>query len=137
MSIFGWLVEYLQGEPEFPEPETPNGHGEPHPPAGGFSVQAQALVSASADWEEVSGALKKARDLAVEHGWGQPLIFGHEATLANIGGFHDSFNETISAAAHDGHVITGLIADGLVETANDYSSTDQTQGAAFRDFERN
>jgi hypothetical protein len=117
------------------EPELPAGAGEPHAPGGGFSVQAQDLVNASKEWDELSGDMVDVRQKC-ETGWGLPGIFGYADTLYTVGRLHDAFNRKACDAAWDGHVITGLVANGLVEVANDFSNTDTTTGENFRDYKR-
>ena len=117
------------------EPELPSDAGEPHPPSGGFSVQAQDLVNAATEWDELSTDMVAVR-LKCETGWGLPMIFGAADTLYTVGRLHSAFNRKACDAAWDGHVITGLVANGLVETANDFSDTDTTTGDNFRDYER-
>jgi hypothetical protein len=117
------------------EPELPAGAGEPHPPSGGFSVQAQDLVNAAKEWDELSGDLVEVR-AKCETGWGLPGIFGLADTLYTVGRLHAAFNQKACDAAFDGHVITGLVANGLVEVANDFSNTDTTTGENFLDYTR-
>jgi len=117
------------------EPELPPGAGEPHAPGGGFSVQAQDLVNAATEWDQLSTDMVDVRTKC-ETGWGLPMIFGAADTLYTVGRLHDAFNQKACDAAWDGHVITGLVANGLVETANDFSNTDSTTGDNFRDYQR-
>ena len=117
------------------EPELPAGAGEAHAPSGGFSVQAQDLVNAAKEWDELSGDMVDVR-MKCETGWGLPGIFGFADTLYTVGRLHQAFNEKACDAAWDGHVITGLVANGLVEVANDFSNTDTTTGENFRDYKR-
>ena len=117
--------------PQDPEVDVPPGHGEEHPPSGGYSVQAQDLVAASHAWDDLSTALGSAVPLASE-GWGYPGIFGMHDTLFVSGRLHMHINKVLVNACSDGKAITRLLADGLVETANDYSGTDASQGEPFR-----
>lgn len=117
--------------PQDPDVGAPQGHGEAHPPAGGFTVQAQDLVNAATAWDGVSSALQKAWSLTQE-GWGYPGIFGMHDTLFTAGRLHMLVNQVIVNGCADGQAFTGLLADGLVDTANDFSNTDTTQGDAFR-----
>jgi hypothetical protein len=121
-------------QPRFPEPEIPDGHGDPHAPAGGFSVQAQDLVSASLMWDEISSALVNARNLMVSGG-GYPGIFGRADTFYTAGRLHMNFNNSITRAAHDGSILTTYIANGLVEVANEFSGTDASQAQTFQNLE--
>lgn len=109
------------------------GHGDPHPPAGGFSVEAKDLIGASHTWDEVSSTLKKVLSLC-QSGEGYAGIFGAADTLYTAGRFRADFNHAVCQAAFDGAYITSYIADGLVETANDFSHTDAEQGARFRTY---
>ncbi len=117
------------------EPQLPAGAGEPQAPSGGFSVQAQDLVNAAKDWDELSGDLVEVRKKC-ETGWGLPGIFGFADTLYTVGRLHAAFNRKACDAAWDGHVITGLVGNGLVEVANDFSNTDTTTGENFVDYQR-
>lgn len=117
--------------PQLPDPAAPSGYGEPRPPGGGFAVEATDLVNAAAAWDGVSGALKDAWAFAQE-GWAYPGLFGMHDTLYTNGRLHQLVNRVVVNACADGHVITAQLANGLVETANDFSSTDQTQGDNFR-----
>lgn len=123
------------GGPHWVTPPTPPGIGEPHPPSGGFSVQCKDLLSASHSWDDVSAGLVKMRDLAIS-GWGYPGIFGMADQFFTVGRLQESFNEKICNAGFDGSIITGYIANGLVEVANDYSHTDTTTAANFQSYER-
>lgn len=117
------------------EPDLPAGAGAPHAPAGGFDVRAQDLVNAATEWDQLSAGLVQVRKKC-ETGWGLPLIFGAADALYTVGRLHEGFNRKACDAAWDGHVITGLVANGLVETANDFSGTDTTAGENFRDYKR-
>lgn len=105
-------------------------HGDPIPPGGGFSVEAERLVTAAGRWDTLSTNLSSAQG-AMAEGAGRPLLFGAAAELAGIGRKHLAFNTTVAAALGDGSVAASLLADGLVETANDYSNTDQSQVPNF------
>lgn len=120
--------------PTRPDYNVPRGHGTEHPPAGGYSVKAQDLITASHAWDALSDDLKKSWDLAAA-GWGYPSIFGMHDTLYTAGSLAMEVNRVIVNACSDGAAITSLLADGLVETANDYSNTDATQGAPYRTLE--
>jgi hypothetical protein len=117
------------------EPEIPKGSGEPHPPSGGFTVRAQDLVNASKTWDDISASMREVHQ-KVQVGWGYPSMFGMADTLYTVGRMHETFNRRACDAAWDGSVITGLIANGLVEVANDYSNTDTTQGANFQNYQK-
>lgn len=117
--------------PGEPEVTVPAGHGEEHPPAGGYSVEAQDLVAASHAWDGLSQTLGSAVPL-VSEGWGYPGIFGMHDTFYISGRLHQEINRVLVNACLDGRAITRLLADGLVETANDYSDTDASQGAPFQ-----
>jgi hypothetical protein len=117
------------------EPDLPAGAGEVHAPSGGFAVQALDLVNAAKEWDELSGDMVDVRTKC-ETGWGLPGIFGYADVLYTVGRLHDAFNRKACDAAWDGHVITGLVANGLVEVANDFSHTDTTTGDNFRDYKR-
>lgn len=117
------------GEPPDPDP----GHGVPHPPGGGFTVQAKDLVAAGDTWDDVSRVLRKVHDLCVE-GYGYPGLFGSADTLYVVGRLHQDFNASVCQAAYDGRYVTSYLADGLVETANDFAATDAEQGANFRTY---
>ena len=67
------------------EPQLPAGAGEPHARSGGFSVQAQDLVNAAKEWDELSGDMVDAR-MKCETGWGLPGIFGFADTLYRSAG---------------------------------------------------
>ncbi|WP_110180999.1 hypothetical protein [Nocardioides solisilvae] len=121
--------------PQKPEVGAPGGHGQAHAPRGGYAVEAQDLVNAAGAWDDVSKALSKAWNLTQE-GWGYPGLFGMHDTLFTAGRLHMLANRIVVNACGDGAAITGLLADGLVETANDYSGTDTSQGTPFRTLER-
>ncbi|MCW2834405.1 MAG: hypothetical protein JWN68_2358 [Nocardioides sp.] len=121
-------------QPQQPEHHSPPGHGDPHPPSGGFSADAASLITVANCWDDMSEALKSAWDSAIK-GWGYPTIFGMQDTLYVAGRLHMEINKTVVNALADGAAITSLLADGLVETANDFSKTDASQGAAFRTLE--
>lgn len=125
----GYYGPFLPPQP--PDVGAPAGHGDPHPPAGGFSVEAQDLVTAASAWDGVSGALNKAWQ-ATQEGWGYPGIFGMHDTLFTAGRLHMLVNRVIVNGCADGAAFTALLADGLVDTANDFSNTDTTQGDSFR-----
>jgi hypothetical protein len=120
--------------PQEPDVGAPRGHGQPHAPSGGFTVEAQDLVNAAAAWDGASAALRKAWSLTQE-GWGCPGIFGMHDTLFTAGRLHMLVNQVVVNGCADGSAFTGLLADGLVATANDFSNTDTTQGEAFRVLE--
>lgn len=120
--------------PAWNPPENPPGYGDSRQPSGGYSVEAQDLINAAAAWDDVSSALKKAWELTQE-GWAQPGLFGMHDTLYVNGRLHMLVNRVIVNACADGRFITAQLADGLVETANDYSNTDTTQGANFRPYD--
>ena len=117
--------------PQDPDVQVPPGHGEEHAPSGGYSVQAQDRVAASHAWDDLSTALGSAVPLASE-GWGYPGIFGMHDTFYVSGRLHLEINRILVNACLDGRAITRLLADGLVETANDYSGTDSSQGVPFQ-----
>ncbi|MBZ5737489.1 hypothetical protein [Nocardioides mangrovi] len=122
------------GPPPYGEaPEDHPDHGVPHAPAGGFSVEAKDLIGASHTWDDVSSSLKKVLSLC-QPGEGYVGIFGMADTLYTTGQFRTDFNHSICQAAFDGSYITSYIADGLVETANDFSHTDTDQAANFRTY---
>lgn len=116
-------------------PPLPPGIGEPHPPKGGFTVRAQDLVNASHSWDDVAAGLIKMRDLCVS-GWGYPGIFGMGDQFYTVGRLAEAFNQKVCDAGFDGSLVTGYIANGLVEVANDYSHTDTTTAANFQSYER-
>lgn len=117
------------------EPEIPRGSGEPHAPAGGFSVRAQDLVNAAKTWDGISASMLDVRHKC-ETGWGYVGLFGMSDTVYTVGTMHSNFNKRACDAAWDGSVITGLMANGLVEVANDYSNTDTTQGENFQGYQK-
>ncbi|AIY17828.1 hypothetical protein GUY44_20180 [Pimelobacter simplex] len=120
--------------PQWNPPDDPPGYGEPHPPGGPngeFSAEIQDLVTASVAWDGLSAALQKVWGYASE-GWGYPGLFGMQDTLYTAGRLHQTINEVLVNGAADGHWITQTLANGLVETANDLSGTDTTQGENFR-----
>lgn len=120
--------------PQWNPPDNPGGYGTPHPPGGGFSVEAQQLITASQSWHRLSTTLKQVWDQAQE-GWGYPGLFGMQDTLYTAGRLHQEINRILVDGAADGHWITQTIADGLVEAANDFSNTDTTVGQNFRPLE--
>lgn len=123
--------------PQWNPPENPDGYGTPHPPggaSGGFSVEAGQLIDASHAWHQLSTTLKEVWNRAQE-GWGYPGLFGMQDTLYTAGRLHQQINQTLVNGAADGHWITQTVADGLVETANDFSGTDTTVGQNFRPLE--
>jgi hypothetical protein len=117
-----------------PEPEI--GYGQPHPPAGGeFSAEARTLITTADAWDGVATTLKDVWGLT-NTGAGWWMLFGAHDTLYTAGRMHASINDIIVDAAQDGYVVTTGLADGLVETANDYEGTETTVGANFRAIER-
>jgi hypothetical protein len=122
-------------EGRWTEPEIPNGSGEAHPPAGGFTVRAQDLINASKTWDGISASMLEVQQKC-QVGWGYAGLFGMDDALYTVGQLHTNFNKRACDAAWDGSVITGLMANGLVEVANDYSNTDTTQGANFQNYQK-
>lgn len=122
-------------EGRWTEPEIPVGSGDPHAPAGGFSVRAEDLVNASKTWDDISASMIEVQQKC-EVGWGYVGLFGMDDTLYTVGTMHSNFNKRACDAAWDGSVVTGLMANGLVEVANDYSNTDTTQGANFQNYQK-
>ncbi|MXG91158.1 hypothetical protein [Nocardioides flavescens] len=121
--------------PDWNVPENPTGYGEPHPPSGGFSVDAKELLDASKVWDDVAGTLKTVWD-GIQEGWGYPGLFGKYDMLQVSGTLHMHLNQALVNAAADGHWITQGLADGLVEVANDFEDTDTTQGENFRSLRK-
>lgn len=121
-------------DPQWTPNDTPPGYGEARPPEGGFSVEAQDLITAAGAWDDVAGALKTSWN-KLQKGWGTPFLFGPQDTLYTNGRFHEQINEVLVNACADGHHITSMLADGLRETANAYSETDAVEGANFRTLE--
>ncbi|GAA3685413.1 hypothetical protein GCM10022237_49840 [Nocardioides ginsengisoli] len=120
--------------PEWKAPDDPPGYGTPHPPGGAhgqFSADVQELVTAAGSWEALSKALQTVWGYASE-GWGYPWLFGMQDTLYTAGRLHQTINAVMVNGAADGHWITQTLANGLIETANDLSGTDTTQGENFR-----
>lgn len=115
-------------------PENPDGHGTAIPPSGGFNVKAQDLVNAAGCWDTVAGYAKEAHTECLT-GWGHPGIFGIGDLFYTTGTIHEAFNKKVCDANWDGFVIMGQVADGLVETANDMSNTDKTQGDNFKKYD--
>ncbi|HEY1134161.1 MAG TPA: hypothetical protein VGE77_06255 [Nocardioides sp.] len=105
-------------------------HGDPIPPAGGFSVEAGRLVTAGGRWDDLSAGLSTAHGHMAE-GAGRPFLFGVVNELAGIGRQHLAFNTAVTAALSSGSTAAAHLANGLVETANDYSDTDVSQAANF------
>lgn len=126
-----WPTDFGPFGPDWNEPDNPPGYGEPHPPGGGFSVEAQDLITASEAWKDLSSALKEVWTAAQE-GWGYPGLFGMQDTLYTAGRLHQEINRVLVNAAADGHWITDNLASGLVEVANDFSGTDTTVGQNFQ-----
>jgi hypothetical protein len=121
--------------PDWIPPDLPAGYGEPRPPAGGrFAAEAQDLVNAANAWEDVSTTLRSVWEM-IQEGWGYSGLFGAYDVLQVSGTLHMRINEDLVNAAADGHWVTQALAFGLVETANDFSGTDQTQGDNFRVLE--
>ncbi|MDP3893836.1 hypothetical protein [Nocardioides sp.] len=121
--------------PDWIPPDHPAGYGEPHPPAGGeFAAEAQDLVNAANAWEDVSTTLQSVWGM-IQEGWGYPGLFGAFDVLHISGTLHMRINEDLVNAAADGHWVTQALSYGLIETANDFSGTDQTQGDNFRVLE--
>jgi hypothetical protein len=114
-------------------PESDPGHGVPHSPATGFTVEAKDLIAAGDTWDQVSHTLTKVQGLCIT-GSGYVGIFGMADTLYTVGSFHADFNHSVCQATFDGSYITSYLADGLVETANDFSHTDTEQSANFRKY---
>ena len=120
--------------PQPAEAEVPEGYGRPRPPGGpggGFTVEAQQLLTAAAAWEDLSATLRRVWEATTE-GWGYPSLFGFQDTLYAAGRLHQEINRIMVNGAADGQAITRTLARGLVEAANDYSGTDQTVGQNFR-----
>lgn len=115
-------------------PEGPEGYGEARAPAGGFSVEPQALVTAAATYDDLAASLAAARPLIAE-GYGKPWIFGMADTLYTAGTMHMKVNGLLYKGTQDGQFMMTNIANGLVETANRYAGTDTVTGQAFKNLE--
>lgn len=122
-------------EPRWDPQDRPPGYGEAKPPEGGFSVQAQDLVTAAGVWDDLAKALKQSWS-KLQEGWGYPTLFGPQDTLYTSGRFHEQVNEVLVNACADGFNVVSALADGLREAANDYSNTDDVEGQNFRTLER-
>lgn len=117
------------GEVLYPAP--PDGYGEQHPPAGGFSMAPAALITASEHFDAQAEGLASARSL-IETGYGKVWIFGMADTLYTAGSMHMDVNRTLYRATQDGEYMLTQIANGLVEVANKTEGTDVVTGAAFK-----
>ena len=108
----------------------------PQPPPGGrFSVAEGDLVAAARCWDRVAEHLRAAKSRC-EEGWGLPGLFGFADSLWTVGRMHETFNERVCYAAHDGSIITAQVADGLVATANVAAGTDSEQSDNFAALRR-
>jgi hypothetical protein len=108
-----------------------DGDGLPHPPVGGrFNVAERDLIAAARCWDRVAEHLRAAK-VKCEEGWGQPGLFGFADSLWTVGRMHETFNERVCYATHDGSLVTAQVADGLVGTANVAAGTDADQSDNF------
>ncbi|MDF9717729.1 hypothetical protein INN71_02095 [Nocardioides sp. ChNu-153] len=106
------------------------GHGDPVAPGGGFSVEAQRLVDAAARWDDIRSKLRTAGE-NVSADFDLTGLFGIADALYTASGKHAAFNAAMVTALETGATAAGLLADGLVETANDYAGTDTSAADNF------
>ncbi|MFW6774210.1 hypothetical protein ACOACO_07995 [Nocardioides sp. CPCC 205120] len=106
------------------------GHGDPVAPGGGFSVEAQRLVDAASRWDDIGSKLTTARD-HVSADFDLVGLFGIADALYTASSKHADFNAAMVTALDTGATAAGLLADGLVETANDYAGTDTSVADNF------